>query len=71
MRSAGIGENVPFIRETICAGMKWCGLTLDKVSNSSIVGLEGCISRPESVIQCYVIPSDEEALIARETARLV
>jgi acetate kinase len=68
--SGGIGENVPFIRERICAGMEWCGLTLDKVSNFSVVGLEGCISRPESVIQCYVIPSDEEALIARETARL-
>ena len=69
--SGGIGENVPFIRERICAGMEWCGLTLDRVSNSSIVGVEGCISRPESVIQCYVIPSDEEALIARATARLV
>src|SRR5919106_1268484 len=69
--SGGIGENVPLIREKICAGMEWCGLTLDKVSNFSTVGVEACISGPDSGIQAYVIPSDEEALIARETARLV
>jgi acetate kinase len=69
--SGGIGENVPLIREKICAGMEWCGLTLDKVSNFSTVGLEACISGADSGIQAYVIPSDEEALIARETAKLV
>jgi acetate kinase len=69
--SGGIGENVPFIREMICAEMEWCGLTLDKASNFSTVGFEACISGADSGIQAYVIPSDEEALIARETAKLV
>ena len=69
--SGGIGENVPLIRAKICAGMEWCGLSLDKVGNFSTVGVEACISGPDSGIQAYVIPSDEEALIARETARLV
>ena len=69
--SGGIGENVPFVREQICAGMEWCGLLLDKDKNFSTTGVEGRISTLKSRIQAYVIPSDEEALIARETARLL
>ena len=69
--SGGIGENVPFIREQICADMDWCGLVLDKDKNFSTTGVEGAIVAPKSRIQVYVIPSDEEALIARETARLL
>jgi acetate kinase len=69
--SGGIGENLPFVREQICAGMEWCGLILDQDKNSSTTGVEGRISGPRSRVQVYVIPSDEEALIARETARLL
>jgi acetate kinase len=68
--SGGIGENVPVIREKICAGMEWCGLELHDSKNASTIGAEGCISTLDARIQAYVIPSDEEALIARETARL-
>ena len=68
--SGGIGENAPGVREKICAGMAWCGLALDEEKNRSAVGAEALISRPDASLRCYVIPSDEEAIIARETARL-
>lgn len=68
--SGGIGENAPAVREKICAGMAWCGLSLDKEKNYSTVGAEACVSAADARIQTYVIPSDEEAIIARETARL-
>ena len=69
--SGGIGENTSVVREKICAGMDWCGLVLDKNKNSATVGTEACISAPEARVAAYVIPSDEGAIIARETARLV
>ena len=68
--SGGIGENAPAVRQKICAGMEWCGLILDDVKNSSAIGAEGSISQSDARIQVYVIPSDEETIIARETARL-
>ena len=69
--SGGIGENAPAVREKICAGMAWCGLNLEKEKNYSTIGAEARISAPDARIQVYVIPSDEEAIIARETARLL
>jgi acetate kinase len=68
--SGGIGENAPPVREKICDGMKWCGLRLDQDKNNSTVGAEARISAADARLQAYVIPSDEEAIIARETARL-
>jgi acetate kinase len=69
--SGGIGENSPLIREKICAEMAWCGLLLDETQNDSLIGAEGRISRGDAGIHAYVIPSDEEAIIARDTALLV
>ncbi|HEX7227980.1 MAG TPA: acetate kinase, partial [Candidatus Binatia bacterium] len=69
--SGGIGEHLPFIRKEICGGMEWCGLILDEGKNDSIVGTEGRISTVETRIQAFVIPSDEEAVIARATAILL
>jgi acetate kinase len=69
--SGGIGENAPLIRARICEGMQWCGLELDPERNAMVVGCEGCISTPDARIHAYVIPSDEEVLIARETASLI
>jgi acetate kinase len=47
--------------------MAWCGLALDPVSNARTIGTEGCISTPTSAIQAFVIPTDEETIIARDT----
>ena len=68
--SGGIGENAPLVREKICERMEWCGLSLDKNKNDAAIGAEGPISPVSARIHAYVIPSDEEAIIARETARL-
>jgi acetate kinase len=69
--SGGIGENSPLVREKICAGMEWCGLALDTDRNAAPGEAGGRISRPDAQMHAYVIPSDEEAVIARDTARLV
>ena len=68
--SGGIGENAPLVREKICERMEWCGLSLDKNKNAAAIGAEGPISPVSARIQAYVIPSDEEAIIARAAARL-
>jgi acetate kinase len=65
--TGGIGEHQPEVRARICAGMEWCGLVLDQEQNASVVGREGCISSPTSIIRAFVIPTDEEAIIARDT----
>jgi acetate kinase len=65
--SGGIGEHAPLIRAKICDTMQWCGLELDPERNTAVVGTEGAISSPKATLQSYVIPSDEELLIARDT----
>jgi acetate kinase len=67
--SGGIGEHAPLIRAKICDAMQWCGLELDPERNTAVVGTEGEISSPKATIRIYVIPSDEELLIARDTVR--
>ena len=69
--SGGIGENAPLVRKLICEGMEWCGLTLDLRLNATITGRDGELSAPDSRLKVFVIHTDEEAIIARETATLV
>jgi acetate kinase len=65
--TGGIGEHQPEVRARICAGMEWCGLVLDPQHNTKVIGMEGVISAATSVIRAFVIPTDEEAIIARDT----
>ena len=69
--TGGIGENSPEIRARILESMEWCGLRLDRVLNATVVGVEGRISPPDALLPAYVIPADEELVIARDTARCV
>jgi acetate kinase len=69
--SGGIGENSPLVRAKICEGMEWCGLQVDEGRNAAVTGEEGCISADDAGIHAYVIPTDEELVIARETARVI
>ncbi|MCQ4321985.1 acetate/propionate family kinase [Stutzerimonas stutzeri] len=62
----GIGEHAPDICARICAGMDWCGLQLDTQANESALGHEARITTATSHLAAYVIPVDEEALIARD-----
>jgi acetate kinase len=68
--SGGIGENSPLVRKHILAGMEWCGLSLDDAENDSVLGRDGRISAARSKLIVFVIHTDEEAIIARETARV-
>ncbi len=69
--TGGIGENSPEIRRRICEGLEWAGLSLDAEKNKDAVGREEVITREGSRLAVYVIPTDEELLIARDTARCI
>jgi len=70
--TGGIGENSAAIRERICTGLEWMGLTIDKEKNAKMFGgKEGEISTADSRLKAYVIPTNEELLIARDTVRTV
>ena len=62
--TAGVGENAPAIREAVARRLSWLGLELDPDANANGVGR---ISRQGSQVTCYVIPTDEELMIARHT----
>jgi acetate kinase len=69
--TGGIGENATGIRAQICDGLDWIGIAVDKGRNESLTGGEGRIDREGSRVQLWVIPTDEELLIARDTWRVV
>jgi acetate kinase len=62
--TAGIGENAPAIRQAVAERLAWLGLDFDREANASGKTL---ISRASSRVACYVIPTDEELMIARHT----
>lgn len=70
--TGGVGENSAEIRARVCQGLEWMGLELDPELNESMfAGAEGQISKADSGLKAWVIPTDEELVIARDTARLV
>jgi acetate kinase len=69
--TGGIGENSSAVRARICEGLAWAGLTLDDDKNKKAIGCESVISSEDSRLAAYVIPTDEELLIARDTVRCV
>jgi acetate kinase len=69
--SGGIGENSPAVRHKICTGMEWCKLVLEPALNNSVSARDSLISAPDCGLKGYVIHTDEETLLARETAALM
>jgi acetate kinase len=70
--AGGIGENAASVRTMICEGLQWLGIELDAARNAALVGGgEGRISADGSRVEVWVIPTDEELLIARDTVRVV
>ncbi len=70
--TGGIGENSPEIRARITDELQWMGVELDPALNDATTkGAEGRISPPSARVETWVIPTDEELLIARDTMRLV
>ena len=66
--TAGVGENSAPFREQVLADMENLGLKIDKERNESTK--EGLISTDDSRVKVYVIPTDEELMIVRDTVRL-
>ena len=68
--TAGIGENTPFIREAITEGLEYMGVKIDKELNQ-VAGEERDVSAKDATVKTLVIPTNEELMIAKDTARLV
>ena len=70
--SGGMGERSPQVRERICRGLDVLGLHLDADKNDKVdAGDHGQITSDESTLHAYVIPTNEELLIARDTFRVL
>lgn len=70
--TGGIGENSPEVRRRICENLSFLGIDLDLKKNEDMLhGAEGDISSPSSRIKTWVVPSNEELMIARDTFRCV
>jgi acetate kinase len=66
--TAGIGENSAEIRRWLCESSAWLGIELDEAANA---GKGPRISTPKSKVSAWVIPTNEELMIARHTASLL
>lgn len=70
--TGGIGENAPHLRENICTHMNYYGVKIDVPFNKTVWhGVEAQISVPESKVDVWVIPTNEELVIARDTKQIV
>jgi len=70
--TGGIGENASRIRLRICANLNWLGIEIDEDLNKEMIGgKEGEINTKKSRLKVFVIPTNEELLIARDTARCI
>ncbi len=68
--TGGVGENQINIRKGICEQLEFMGVEIDVEANN-MRGEEKVISKPSSKVKVYVIPTNEELMIAKETERLV
>ena len=66
--TAGIGENSPEIRRRVCEACAWLGIEFDQEANTA---KRPCISRRTSAVSVWMIPTNEELMIARHTGRLL
>ena len=68
--TGGIGENQINVRKKICKYLEFMGLIIDEDKNN-VRGEEVLITKPESKIKAYIIPTNEELVIARDTLNLI
>ena len=68
--AGGVGENGSETRERVCEYLKPFGVKLDLEANK-IRGKENCISAPDSKVKIYVVPTNEELMIAKDTFELI
>jgi len=68
--TAGVGENGPSTRKAVCDYLAFMGVKIDDEKNKAR-GKEVLISTPDSTVQVWVVPTNEELMIAQDTAALV
>ncbi|MBR4099913.1 MAG: acetate kinase [Clostridia bacterium] len=68
--TGGIGENDPGLREFVCENLGYIGVSLDKEKNN-VRGQEVKISTDDSKVDVYIIPTNEELAIARDTLKII
>ena len=68
--TGGIGENSVRIRDAVCSDMEWCGLAIDEQANANARG-EVEITGAGSRVATWVVPTNEELIVARQAAGLV
>ncbi len=70
--TAGLGENQPIIRYGVCRSLRFLGVKIDPILNDEYIhGREGKISTFDSTVSVYVINTNEELVIARDTKQIV
>lgn len=69
--TGGIGENDADIRAAVCSDMEFLGLTIDKEVNAKSSRKEAKFSAADSKVEAWVLPTNEELLIARDTLEIV
>lgn len=69
--TAGIGENGANVREGICEKLEFLGIKIDKKKNDGLRGKEAQLNTPDSKVDIWLIPTNEELMIARDTKRIV
>ena len=69
--TGGIGENAALIRSMCCNNMEYLGIDFDEEKNEKIIGTEGELTAQNSKVRVLCIPTNEELVIARDTARIV
>ncbi|MBQ3939622.1 MAG: acetate kinase, partial [Oscillospiraceae bacterium] len=69
--TGGIGENSWEVRERVCRDMEFFGIEIDKERNKNSRGQLIRLSMPKSRAEVWVVPTNEELLIARDTLALI
>ena len=68
--TGGIGENSERIRASVCRNMEWAGVELCSTKNAGAKG-EACLNKDSSRIQIWTVPTNEELVVARQTAEAI
>lgn len=69
--TAGVGERGRGSRKSICEKLQFMGVQIDENANQEAFAVEAKISSEDSKVLVYVVPTDEELMIAKETQRIV
>ena len=69
--TGGVGENAALIRNMCCTDMEYLGIDFDEEKNKKAIGIEGELTAQDSKVRVLCVPTNEELVIARDTARII